>query len=61
MLGGGGFRIRVELHVRYHFNHSASLAHHKAKSHGVFNFGEMADIKDLAGCLDDRQDFLGMT
>jgi hypothetical protein len=21
----------------------------------------MADIEDLAGCLDDRQDFLGMT
>jgi len=61
VLGGWGFRVRVRRHVGYYFNHSASLTHHKAESHGVFNFGKMADIEDLAGYLYYREDFLGMT
>jgi len=61
VLGAWGFRVSVDHHVRYYFNHSASLTHHKAESHGVFNFGKMADIEDLAGCLNYREDFLGMT
>lgn len=60
VLGGGSFRIRVQSQVRYHFYHSASLAHHKAESHWVFNFLEMPNVEDLAGCLDDRENFLGM-
>lgn len=60
VLGGSCLRIRVKSHVRYHFYHSASLAHHKTESHGVFNFLEMPNVEDLADCLNDRKNFLSM-